>query len=53
VDEAVMSEGCPDGKAAFRENLYVRATATDGCVRLSWLDASALPKAFALEPKTK
>lgn len=50
VDEADMRGGCP--KAAFGENLYVAATATNGWVRLSGLDASALPKAFALEPKT-
>ncbi|MCO5760611.1 MAG: hypothetical protein NHG36_03725 [Chromatiaceae bacterium] len=50
VDEADMREGCP--KAAFGENLYVRAIATNGWVSLSGLDASALPKAFALEPKT-
>lgn len=45
-----MRGTCP--KAAFGENLYVAATATNGWVRLSGLDASALPKAFALEPKT-
>jgi hypothetical protein len=50
VDEAAIRGGCP--KAAFGENLYVAATATNGWVRLSGLDASALPKAFALEPKT-
>lgn len=55
VDEAAIRGvtirgGCP--KAAFGENLYVKATATDGCERLSGLDASAVPKAFALEPKT-
>jgi hypothetical protein len=50
VDETAMRGGC--AKAAFGENLYVAATATDGWVRLSGLDASALPKAFALEPKT-
>jgi hypothetical protein len=49
VDEAYMRDGCP--KAAFGENLYVAATATNGWVRLSGLDASATPKAFALEPK--
>lgn len=41
---------CPGGKAAFGENLYVYALATDGWTRLYGLDASALPKAFALEP---
>ncbi len=50
VDESDMRGGCP--KAAFGENLYVKATATNGWVRLSGLDAYALPKAFALEPKT-
>ncbi len=50
VDEAAMRGGC--AKAAFGENLYVAATATNGWVRLSGLDVSALPKAFALEPKT-
>jgi len=49
VDEAAIRGGCP--KAAFGENLYVAATATNGWVRLSGLDASALPMAFALEPK--
>jgi hypothetical protein len=48
VDEAAIRGGCP--KAAFGENLYVAATATNGWIRLSGLDASALPKAFALEP---
>ena len=37
-------------KAAFSENLYVAALATDGWSRLSYLDWSATPKAFALEP---
>jgi hypothetical protein len=50
VDETDMRGGC--SKAAFGENLYVAATATNGWVRLSGLDASALPTAFALEPKT-
>lgn len=50
VDEADMRGGCP--KAAFGEDLYVSATATNGWVRLSGLDASAVPMAFALEPKT-
>lgn len=48
VDEAAMRGGC--AKAAFGENLYVAALATNGWVRLSGLDASAVPKAFALEP---
>jgi hypothetical protein len=50
VDEAVMRGGC--SKAAFGENLQVLATATDGWERLFWLDAYALPKAFALDPMT-
>ena len=37
-------------KAAFSEDLYVAALATDGWSRLSYLDWSATPKAFALEP---
>ena len=37
-------------KAAFAENLYVAAMATDGWSRLSGLDASGVPVAFALEP---
>ncbi len=51
VDEAAMRGGC--AKAAFGTNLFVAATATNGWVRLSGLDASALPKAFAVEPKEK
>jgi hypothetical protein len=39
---------CP--AAAFGENLYVDALATDGYSAADWLDASALPKAFALAP---
>ena len=50
VDETIMRDGCP--KAAFGENLYVAATGTNGWTRLSGLDASGLPMAFALEPKT-
>lgn len=43
--------GSPDcQKAAFAENLYVWAMATDGWSTLSYLDASGLPKAFALAP---
>jgi hypothetical protein len=41
---------CPDGRAAFAETMYVAATATDGWYRAYWLDASATPKAFALNP---
>lgn len=50
VDEADIRGGC--AKAAFGENLYVKALATNGWVRLSGLDASAVPFAFALEPET-
>lgn len=50
VDEADVRGGC--SQAAFGQNLYVAETGTNGWVRLSGLDASALPKAFALEPKT-
>jgi hypothetical protein len=39
---------CPEGNAAFGEYLYVEALATDGWTRLDHLDASAVPKAFAL-----
>ena len=39
-------------KAAFAENLYVSALATDGWSALTYLDASAVPVAFALEPLT-
>lgn len=41
---------CPGGKAAFSENLYIYAKATDGYSRLSYLDDSHIGKAFALEP---
>ena len=41
---------CPDGRAAFAETMYVAATATNGWDRAYWLDASATPKAFALNP---
>lgn len=37
-------------KAAFGETDYVAALAVDGWDRLSYLDASAMPMAFALEP---
>jgi hypothetical protein len=42
---------CPDGRAAFAETIYVAASATNGWQRASWLDASATPKAFALNPQ--
>ena len=41
---------CPDGRAAFSENLYVAAMAQDGYSRLSYLDSSPAAVAFALEP---
>jgi hypothetical protein len=41
---------CPDGRAAFAETIYVQSTATDGWQQSYWLDASATPKAFALNP---
>jgi hypothetical protein len=41
---------CPDGRAAFAETIYVASAAIDGWYRASWLDASATPKAFALNP---
>jgi hypothetical protein len=44
---------CPDGNAAFGENLYVWALATNGWRRLDYLDASAVPKAFALMREKK
>lgn len=37
-------------KAAFGETNYVAALAVDGWGRLDYLDASAMPRAFALEP---
>jgi hypothetical protein len=43
--------GSPDcQKAAFAETLQVRAMATDGWGQLSYLNASGIPKAFALAP---
>jgi len=44
--------GSPDcTSAAFAQTLYVWARATDGWKRLGYLDAQALPKAFAFAPK--
>jgi len=37
-------------KAAFAENLHLDALATDGWNTLDYLDADAIPVAFALEP---
>lgn len=38
-------------KAAFAENLHVDALATDGWSTLDYLNADAIPVAFALEPE--
>lgn len=38
-------------KAAFAENLHIDALATDGWSTLDYLDADAVPVAFALEPE--
>lgn len=40
----------PCVRAAFAETLYVRAMATNGWTRLSYLDRNATPLAFALAP---
>jgi hypothetical protein len=49
IPVATMVGACPGGKAAFGENLSVYVLATDGWNdRLQYLDAYALPKAFAL-----
>lgn len=50
LSSGVLPGHTPCTKAAFAENLYVAALATDGWSRLSYLDASGLPNAFALEP---
>jgi hypothetical protein len=39
-------------RAAFAETLYVKAMATNGWTRLSYLDQYAMPLAFALAPGT-
>jgi hypothetical protein len=44
--------GNKGGKACFGENLGVYALANDGWNQLDYLDAYAVPKAFALEPAT-
>jgi hypothetical protein len=50
VPVSQMLGTCPES-AAFGENLHVYATATDGWVwRLEYLDAYAVPMAFALTP---
>jgi len=48
VPVATLLGGCV--KAAFAETLHVSAIATNGWSTLSYLDAGATPKAFALEP---
>jgi hypothetical protein len=42
----------PCVRAAFAETLYVRAMATNGWTRLTYLDRYAMPLAFALAPET-
>jgi hypothetical protein len=44
---------CPDGTAAFGENLSVYPLATDGWSTLWYLSRYGLPIAFALQPKPK
>ena len=44
---------CPDGTAAFGENLSVYPLATDGWSTLWYLSRYGLPMAFALQPKPK
>jgi len=46
----ILVDTCPGGAAAFAETLYVDAMATDGWSILQYLDAHAVPKAFALQP---
>jgi hypothetical protein len=43
---------CPNGTAAFAENLSVYPLATDGWTTLWYLARYATPMAFALQPKT-
>ncbi len=43
-------DGEPCVRAAFAETLYVRALATNGWTRLTYLDRNAMPLAFALAP---
>lgn len=42
---------CPDGTAAFGENLSVYPLATDGWTTLWYLSKYSVPLAFALQPK--
>ena len=42
---------CPDGTAAFGENLSVYPLATDGWSTLWYLSKYGMPMAFALQPK--
>jgi hypothetical protein len=50
VATLLTANGTNCAAAAFGENLEVLAIATDGYQYASWLNASALPKAFALAP---
>jgi hypothetical protein len=49
VQLSVLLAGCPDGEAAFSENLYIWHKAFNGWSRLQNLDASHV-RAFALAP---
>ena len=50
VKNLLNANGFNCAQAAFAETLYVYATAVDGYQRAYWLDAWAMPKAFALAP---
>ncbi len=50
VPVTALVDACPGGAAAFAETLHVYALATDGWSILQYLDAHAVPKAFALQP---
>lgn len=45
-----LVDACPGGAAAFAETLHVDAVAIDGWSIVRYLDAHAVPKAFALQP---
>lgn len=47
---SALVDACPSGAAAFAETLHVDAVAIDGWSMLQYLDARAVPKAFALQP---
>ena len=49
VQVTALVDACPRGAAAFAETLHVDALATDGWSILQYLDAHAVPKAFALQ----